>query len=107
KYFISSITLTLTRKNHRFNTSYGAIAEVLKEKNVEKVSVRAISDAVIDIRKKKLPDPEFIGNAGSFFKNPSVTQELYAAIKKNFPALPSYSGENNLVKIPAAWLIEQ
>jgi UDP-N-acetylmuramate dehydrogenase len=107
KFFISSITLTLTRKNHRFNTSYGAIAEVLKEKNVEKVSVRAISDAVIDIRKKKLPDPEFIGNAGSFFKNPSVAQEVYAAMKKNFPTLPSYSGENNLVKIPAAWLIEQ
>jgi UDP-N-acetylmuramate dehydrogenase len=107
KFFISSITLTLTKKDHRFNTSYGAIADVLKEKNVQKVSVRAISDAVIDIRKKKLPDPDFIGNAGSFFKNPSITPEVYEALRKNFPAVPSFPGENNLIKIPAAWLIEQ
>ena len=107
KYFISSITLGLTRKNHRFNVSYGAIREVLEEKNVKDLSIRAISDAVIGIRKKKLPDPLLIGNAGSFFKNPSVDRRTFEAIRENYPAVPSFPGENNLVKIPAAWLIEQ
>lgn len=107
KFFISSITLTLTKKDHHFNVSYGSIEEVLKEQNVKKVSVRAISDAVIHIRQKKLPDPKIIGNAGSFFKNPSVEQSVFDALKKEFPALPFFAGENKLVKIPAAWLIEQ
>jgi UDP-N-acetylmuramate dehydrogenase len=107
QYFISSITLTLTKKNHRFNTSYGAITDVLKEKNVQNLSIKAISDAIIFIRKNKLPDPVLIGNAGSFFKNPSVEQHVFEALKKNFPSIPSFAGENNLVKIPAGWLIEQ
>jgi UDP-N-acetylmuramate dehydrogenase len=107
KFFISSITLTLTKKDHRFNISYGAITEVLKERKAEKVTIRAISDAIIDIRKKKLPDPELIGNAGSFFKNPSVESPFFESLKKKFPSIPSFSGEHNLVKIPAAWLIEQ
>jgi UDP-N-acetylmuramate dehydrogenase len=107
KYFISSITLTLTKKNHKFNISYGAIAETLKQNKVEKVNIRAISEAVIDIRQKKLPDPKIVGNAGSFFKNPSVQQEVFNALKKNYPSVPSFPGENNLIKVPAAWLIEQ
>ncbi|HEY0771468.1 MAG TPA: UDP-N-acetylenolpyruvoylglucosamine reductase, partial [Sphingobacteriaceae bacterium] len=106
QYFISSITLTLTKKNHQFNVSYGAIQEVLKEKNVEKLTVRAVSDAIIFIRKSKLPDPDFIGNAGSFFKNPSVDFHVFSALKKSFPTIPSFPGEKNLIKIPAAWLIE-
>lgn len=107
KFFISSITLTLTKKVHHFNTSYGAIAEVLKEKGVQTLSVKAISEAVIDIRKKKLPDPNLIGNAGSFFKNPSVDKDFFDALKKKFEAIPSFPGEHGLIKIPAAWLIEQ
>jgi UDP-N-acetylmuramate dehydrogenase len=107
KFFISSITLTLTKKDHHFNTNYGSIAEVLKERNVQKVTVRAISEAVIEIRKKKLPDPILIGNAGSFFKNPSVDFSVFENLKNRFPSIPSFPGENNLIKIPAAWLIEQ
>jgi UDP-N-acetylmuramate dehydrogenase len=107
KYFISSITLTLTKKAHRLNTSYGAINEVLQQKNVKSPSIKAISEAVIDIRRKKLPDPKMIGNAGSFFKNPSIERQKFEALKEKFPTLPSFAGENNLVKIPAAWLIEQ
>lgn len=107
KYFISSITLSLTKKDHHFNITYGAIKDVLKEKNVKELTIRAISDAVIDIRKNKLPDPLLIGNAGSFFKNPSVGTASFERLKKKFPAIPSFPGENNLVKIPAAWLIEQ
>ncbi|MGC1240198.1 MAG: UDP-N-acetylmuramate dehydrogenase [Chryseosolibacter sp.] len=107
KYFISSITLSLTKKDHRFNTSYGAIKDVLAEKNVKAVTIRAISDAVIEIRRKKLPDPSVIGNAGSFFKNPSIAPATFEALRINYPAIPSFPGENDLIKIPAAWLIEQ
>lgn len=107
RYLISSITLSLTKKDHRFNVSYGAIREVLEEKNVKELTIRAISEAVIDIRKKKLPDPLLIGNAGSFFKNPSVDSPSFEALRKKYPAVPSFPGEKNMVKIPAGWLIEQ
>ncbi len=107
KYFISSITLSLTKKDHLFNVTYGALKDVLKEKNVKELTIRAISDAVIHIRKNKLPDPLLIGNAGSFFKNPSVEIPLFETLKKKYPEIPSFPGENNLIKIPAAWLIEQ
>lgn len=106
KYFISSITLTLTRKDHNFNTSYGAIADVLKERNINEPSIRAISEAVIRIRQEKLPDPKRIGNAGSFFKNPSIDRAKSAMLKEKYPALPFFPGPNGLVKISAAWLIE-
>ena len=106
QYFISSITLSVSKKDHRFNTSYGAITDVLKQNLVEKLSVKAISDAIIFIRKSKLPDPDLIGNAGSFFKNPSVDFHFFEALKNKFPTIPSFPGEKNLIKIPAAWLIE-
>lgn len=107
KYLISSVTLTLTKKDHHFNTSYGAIDEKLKQQGVHELSVKHISDAVIHIRRTKLPDPSRIGNAGSFFKNPSIQADLHDFIKKSYPSLPSYPSTDGLVKIPAAWLIEQ
>jgi UDP-N-acetylmuramate dehydrogenase len=107
KYLISSVTLTLTKKAHAFNVSYGAIEEILKQQNVQELSVKAISDAVIHIRKTKLPDPARIGNAGSFFKNPSIQADLLDLIKRNYPSIPSYATGTELVKIPAGWLIEQ
>lgn len=107
KYLISSITLTLTKKNHQFNISYGALEEILKQQGVSELSLKSISDAVIHIRSTKLPDPTRIGNAGSFFKNPSIHVDLRDFIRKEFPALPSYPAADGMVKIPAAWLIEQ
>jgi UDP-N-acetylmuramate dehydrogenase len=107
KYFISSITLSLTKRNHRFNTSYGAIAEVLREKHNDEISVRTISDAVVYIRQTKLPDPKVIGNAGSFFKNPTIDKNLFDRLKEKHPGIPFFPGENGLIKVPAAWLIEQ
>jgi UDP-N-acetylmuramate dehydrogenase len=107
KYFISSVTLMLTAKNHRYNVSYGAIQDTLKHLGYHELSVKAISDAVIFIRRSKLPDPAVIGNAGSFFKNPSVTEKIFHAIQQSHPQVPSFPGENGLIKVPAAWLIEQ
>jgi len=107
KFFISSVTLTLTKNKHHLNVSYGAIQDTLKQMNIIDPSIQSISDAVIHIRQSKLPDPSLIGNAGSFFKNPSVTKIHYDQLKKDYPSLPGYASENQLVKVPAGWLIEQ
>jgi UDP-N-acetylmuramate dehydrogenase len=107
KYFISSVTLILTKKNHQFNTSYGAIDATLKQQHVHELSVRAISDAVIAIRTQKLPDPAIVGNAGSFFKNPTISKQHFEKLKTLHPDMPGYSVENQEVKVPAGWLIEQ
>lgn len=107
KYLISSVTLTLTKSDHHFNVSYGAIEATLEQHNVHELSVKAISDAVIHIRRSKLPDPAVIGNAGSFFKNPSIQANLHDLLKTEYPSMPSYPGENGLIKVSAAWLIEQ
>ncbi len=107
KYFISSITLSLTKKNHQLNTSYGAIHDTLLSMNIEQPTIKSISDAVIAIRQSKLPDPRVIGNAGSFFKNPSITINHYQLLQKSIPTIPSYPSANQEVKVPAGWLIEQ
>jgi UDP-N-acetylmuramate dehydrogenase len=107
KYFISSITLRLTRNDHRLNTSYGAIKDVLNERSIIHPTIKDVSDAVISIRQSKLPDPRVIGNAGSFFKNPTITIEAFDLLKKMHPLIPSYPVDNQNVKVPAGWLIEQ
>jgi UDP-N-acetylmuramate dehydrogenase len=107
KYFISSVTLSLTKKNHPFNISYGAIQETLSSFGVTNVTLKAISDAVIHIRRSKLPDPAVTGNAGSFFKNPSIPNFSYENLKKQFPSMPGYPEPDRMTKVPAGWLIEQ
>lgn len=107
KYFISSITLRLTKKKHHLNTSYGAIQDVLKQHNITHPTIQNVSDAVIAIRKSKLPDPRVIGNAGSFFKNPTVRENDIELIKKEYPSIPIYPIDNQNVKVAAGWLIEQ
>ena len=74
QYIITSVTFKLN-KNPSFNTSYGAINDELKQMGITELSVKAVSDAVINIRKSKLPDPAEIGNSGSFFKNPVIDAE--------------------------------
>lgn len=106
QYFITSVTLRLT-KNHTYNTSYGAVQDTLQEMGVQELSIKAISDAVVHIRQSKLPDPSVIGNAGSFFKNPTIDKVDYEGLKQEFSNLPGYKLPDNKVKIPAGWLIEQ
>ena len=106
RYVIVSVTLKLN-KTPEFNTSYGAIQDTLKEMGVEELSLRAVSDAVIKIRQSKLPDPAEIGNAGSFFKNPSIDKLDYEGLRVEFHSIPGYKQPEDKVKVPAAWLIDQ
>jgi len=107
KYIITSVSFKLTKQNHNFNTSYGAIETELTSKNIAKPNLKNISDAVIAIRKSKLPDPKEIGNSGSFFKNPVITKAHFLTLQKTYPEIPSYIVSENQVKVPAGWLIEK
>jgi UDP-N-acetylmuramate dehydrogenase len=106
RFIICSVTFRLNKKP-RFNTSYGAIEQELEKMGIKELSIKAISDAVIHIRRSKLPDPAQIGNAGSFFKNPVVAQSQYEALKAKFPEIPAYPQPDGTVKLAAGWLIEK
>lgn len=106
QFAILSVTFQL-RKKPRFNISYGALEQELENMGVRELSIKAISDAVINIRSSKLPNPSEIGNAGSFFKNPEVSNSKFEILKKSFPEIVSYTLPNGNVKLAAGWLIEQ
>lgn len=107
KYIITNVTVRLTKNKHSIHTGYGAIRSRLDELGIEHPSIRDVSDAVISIRQSKLPDPEKIGNSGSFFKNPVISTHDFEKLKLQHPEIPSYPVSGNEVKIPAGWLIEQ
>ncbi|MEN1785078.1 MAG: UDP-N-acetylmuramate dehydrogenase [Bacteroidota bacterium] len=107
KYIIVSVTFTLTKVNHRLQTLYGAIEEELVSLAVTEPTIRDVSNAVIRIRSKKLPDPKVIGNSGSFFKNPVVSKKTFQNFHKKHADAPFYTLEDGNYKIPAGWLIEQ
>lgn len=106
KYVITAVVLRLS-KDPQINASYGAIKSELKARGIDKPTIGDISDIVIDIRNSKLPDPETLGNAGSFFKNPVVDERVYRRIKESYPNAPGYPMGGGNVKVPAGWLIEQ
>jgi|AntRauTorcE11897_2_1112592.scaffolds.fasta_scaffold02224_5 UDP-N-acetylmuramate dehydrogenase len=106
KYAVADVTLKLS-KNPELNTSYGAIKDMLDERKITEPTIQDISDIVIEIRNSKLPDPAKLGNAGSFFKNPIITDENYHNLKQEYPAMPGYSVDDARTKVPAGWLIEQ
>ncbi|MEO6327338.1 MAG: UDP-N-acetylmuramate dehydrogenase [Ginsengibacter sp.] len=106
EFVILNVTFRLNKKPY-YNISYGAIKEELERKNVSELSIQAISQAIINIRSSKLPDPNIIGNAGSFFKNPEVNKHELHELKLIGPDAPSFKINDNGYKIPAGWLIEQ
>lgn len=106
QFMICKVTLQLNKKPV-FHVDYGQVKEMLSEMKIKTLSIKAVSDAVIAIRRSKLPDPKQLPNAGSFFKNPIVSKELLTNIKNLFPKMPSYALSDNTFKLPAAWLIEQ
>ena len=106
KYVILEVTFRLTRTVHRINVEYGAIQSELENLGILNPTIQDVSKAVINIRQSKLPDPNVIGNAGSFFKNPTIPLAQYETLKLKFDQIPGYPN-GDLVKIPAGWLIEQ
>lgn len=107
KYIITSVVFKLTKKNHIIKTSYGDIIAELSNQNVSEPTLKDVSNAVIAIRRSKLPDPKELGNSGSFFKNPIVLKSDFEKIHANFPEMKFYEVSPTEVKVPAGWLIEQ
>ncbi len=106
QFAIISVTFQL-KKKPIFHTDYGAITEELEKMGVKDLSIKAVSQAVINIRSSKLPDPQKIANAGSFFKNPEVPTEKYETLKLQFPNFVAYPLAKGSVKLAAGWMIEQ
>lgn len=104
RYIITSVSFRLS-KNPIFRLEYGRVAEAFKKANGS--TPMDLREVVIDIRNQKLPDPEEIGNSGSFFKNPLVDRTIFNCIRVEYSDIPSYPDCDNQVKIPAAWLIEK
>ncbi|MFN8209326.1 MAG: UDP-N-acetylmuramate dehydrogenase [Bacteroidales bacterium] len=100
-----SHVLFLLSKDPVLRTHYGGLAGEMNNMGVQ--DIRAVRQAVCTIRRKKLPDPAVTGNAGSFFKNPVVQASLAHDILASFPDMPRYEAGENLIKIPAGWLIEK
>ncbi len=107
KYILLNVSFKLTKNIHKLNYSYGAIQAELTDKNIDKPTIKNISDAVIAIRNSKLPNPNEIGNSGSFFKNPVITNLHFEKLQKEHSTIPSYPVSDTQIKVPAGWLIEQ
>jgi UDP-N-acetylmuramate dehydrogenase len=106
QYVIINVTYRLS-KTHQVNTSYGAIEDELKKMGVDTPTIKDISNAVIAIRSSKLPNPKEIGNAGSFFKNPVISQSEFSILQEKHPDIPSYPAGEGFIKLAAGWLIER
>lgn len=103
---ITSVTYRLT-KHPIVNIAYADVTNELHAMTTAAPTIRNVFDAVVAIRKRKLPDPRDIGNAGSFFKNPIVTRELYTSLKSKHAELAAYPQHDGSYKLAAAWLIDQ
>ncbi len=106
QFIITTVTYKL-KKQPTFNTTYGAIEQELQKMGISELSIKAISDAVINIRSSKLPNPKEIGNAGSFFKNPEIEHSTFKILNSKFPKIVGYNLSNGNVKLAAGWLIEE
>jgi UDP-N-acetylmuramate dehydrogenase len=107
KFIVVSLTLRLSKK-YSPNFAYKDIQEYIENKEIVKADLSAadMRAIVIDIRKKKLPDWRVVPTAGSFFKNPEISTQAHAVLKKRYPQLPGFVTDSRSVKIPLAWIIE-
>jgi UDP-N-acetylmuramate dehydrogenase len=106
EFIIVNVTFQLSTENHKINADYGAIKDQLKLQGVNNPTIQDISEAVIAIRRSKLPDPKEIGNSGSFFKNPVISKSHFKKLQTQFPEIPHYILSEEQIKIPAGWLVE-
>lgn len=105
KYFILNVSFRLS-KHPELKLDYGTIREELKTMDRSDPTIADVREAVCRIRARKLPDPGQIGNAGSFFKNPVISQHQFINLQEKFPGVVSFPQDDGY-KIAAAWLIEQ
>jgi len=103
---ITEVELQLHR-DWQPDTRYSALSEALQQAGISEPTPQQLFDTVCQVRLSKLPDPATLGNAGSFFKNPVVSEQKYRSLQADFPAMPAFpTDEPGLVKIPAAWLLD-
>ena len=107
KYIITRVVFRLTTRDHALHMDYGAIKNELEDRKITNPSISDISKAVISIRRSKLPDPKEIGNSGSFFKNPVITNEHFEKLKETYPEIVGYPNGKKHTKVAAGWLIEK
>lgn len=105
QYIITYVTYHLS-KIFTPHTDYGNINIYLQEEGITIPTAKQLRQTIIDIRRSKLPDPEEMGNAGSFFVNPIVDKEIFEKIRTTYPDMPHYVVDNEHIKIPAGWLID-
>ena len=106
QYIITSVVFELSSQEHSLKTNYGAIETELQNYGIKNPTIQDVSKAVISIRNSKLPDPKLIGNSGSFFKNPVVSNSEFEILQALFPQIQHYKISTDVVKIPAGWLID-
>ena len=104
QYIITSVSYRLSLSPH-YNLEYGGLEAMVNA--LGKVSLQTVREAVLHIRNAKLPDPKVLGNAGSFFMNPIITNEEFIQLQNKWDKLPHFILPDNRVKVPAAWLIDQ
>ena len=106
RYVVTAVTFRLTRERHALRADYGDVRARIEARGLG-LAPKHISDAVIEIRREKLPDHRRIGNSGSFFKNPELSAEAYARFAERHPGAPSYPLPDGGRKVPAGWLIDR
>ncbi|MDP2593510.1 MAG: hypothetical protein Q8P52_02590, partial [bacterium] len=110
KYIITAVTFAL-RKDGKPNVSYQDVKKKIQDSRImiQGLSPMKMRKMVIDIRKKKFPDLKKYGTAGSFFKNPIVTERKYKTLLRKWPEMPRFrvGGEKNKYKIPLAWILDK
>ncbi|MEX0945157.1 MAG: UDP-N-acetylmuramate dehydrogenase [Balneolaceae bacterium] len=107
KCIVVEVTLLLKHENHDPNITYSGLREALNDKGIQDPDIKDVFEAVVAVRRSKLPDPKVLGNAGSFFKNPIIEIELYEKLQNSRTGIPGYPVDDLHVKVPAGWLIEQ
>jgi UDP-N-acetylmuramate dehydrogenase len=105
RYLITSIRLRLSR-SFKPRLSYPGLMEQLTSMDIHEPTAQLVSRAVIALRKRKLPDPARLGNAGSFFQNPVVGPDLAETLRAQFQGLPVHALGPRAAKLSAAWMIE-
>lgn len=106
RFVILDVAFRLS-KRPTLHTHYGSIQGELDKRGITTPTIQDVSNAVVHIRRSKLPDPAVIGNAGSFFKNPVVPEAVALRIRETYPNVVSFPSGEGFVKLAAGWLIEQ